>query len=122
MLRSVSVHRLSLLLVSDADSCLGLAVFLAGEVGKLLGAKWKELDESEKKPYVEQAAQDKHRAEQEKAEYDVRCLSLSSISLSDASSSINALHGSVGQEGQSRRGRRGVDLPPRVSSLHPIPI
>ncbi|KAF8522738.1 high mobility group box domain-containing protein [Hysterangium stoloniferum] len=41
-----------------------------GEVGKLLGAKWKELDDSEKKPYIEQAAQDKARAEREKAEYD----------------------------------------------------
>ncbi|KAF8591685.1 hypothetical protein K439DRAFT_1656553 [Ramaria rubella] len=41
-----------------------------GEVGKLLGAKWKELDDSEKKPYIEQAAQDKQRAEREKAEYD----------------------------------------------------
>ncbi|KAH9003703.1 high mobility group box domain-containing protein [Lactarius hatsudake] len=41
-----------------------------GEVGKLLGAKWKELDEEEKKPYIEQAARDKTRAEQEKSEYD----------------------------------------------------
>ena len=40
-----------------------------GEVGKLLGAKWKELDEDEKKPYVEQAAKDKERAEAEKASY-----------------------------------------------------
>ncbi|KAH7921141.1 hypothetical protein BV22DRAFT_1039015 [Leucogyrophana mollusca] len=38
-----------------------------GEVGKLLGAKWKELDEDEKKPYVELAAKDKLRAEEEKA-------------------------------------------------------
>ncbi|KIK94178.1 hypothetical protein PAXRUDRAFT_828263 [Paxillus rubicundulus Ve08.2h10] len=38
-----------------------------GEVGKLLGAKWKELDEDEKKPYVEMAAKDKTRAEEEKA-------------------------------------------------------
>ncbi|KIJ61226.1 hypothetical protein HYDPIDRAFT_138070 [Hydnomerulius pinastri MD-312] len=38
-----------------------------GEVGKLLGAKWKELDEDEKKPYVEMAAKDKTRAEDEKA-------------------------------------------------------
>ncbi|KAH7909982.1 high mobility group box domain-containing protein [Hygrophoropsis aurantiaca] len=38
-----------------------------GEVGKLLGAKWKELDEDEKKPYVEMAAKDKLRAEEEKA-------------------------------------------------------
>ncbi|KAF8737281.1 hypothetical protein AX14_013133 [Amanita brunnescens Koide BX004] len=41
-----------------------------GEVGKLLGAKWKELDDEEKKPYVERAAQDKNRAEQEKAAYE----------------------------------------------------
>ncbi|KAF8487189.1 high mobility group box domain-containing protein [Russula ochroleuca] len=41
-----------------------------GEVGKLLGAKWKELDDEEKKPYIEQAARDKSRAEQEKSEYD----------------------------------------------------
>lgn len=64
-----------------------------GEVGKLLGAKWKELDEEEKKvihslipcakfqyantppqPYVELAAKDKTRAEDEKAVYDVRTL------------------------------------------------
>ncbi|KAI5118464.1 hypothetical protein M0805_003725 [Coniferiporia weirii] len=46
----------------------------AGEVGKLLGAKWKELDDSEKKPYIEQAARDKARAEEEKANYDVGLL------------------------------------------------
>lgn len=38
-----------------------------GEVGKLLGAKWKELDDDERKPYVEMAAKDKARAEEEKA-------------------------------------------------------
>jgi len=41
-----------------------------GEVGKLLGAKWKELNDSEKKPYLDQAAKDKTRAENEKAAYD----------------------------------------------------
>ncbi|KAH7872604.1 high mobility group box domain-containing protein [Lentinula edodes] len=41
-----------------------------GEVGKLLGAKWKELEDEEKKPYVEQAARDKERAEEEKTAYD----------------------------------------------------
>ncbi|KAF5375419.1 hypothetical protein D9615_008010 [Tricholomella constricta] len=41
-----------------------------GEVGKLLGAKWKELDDEEKKPYIDQAARDKTRAEEEKAAYD----------------------------------------------------
>ncbi|KIO20508.1 hypothetical protein M407DRAFT_81488, partial [Tulasnella calospora MUT 4182] len=37
-----------------------------GEVGKLLGAKWKELDEEEKTNYIEQAAKDKARYEGEK--------------------------------------------------------
>ncbi|KAF9558522.1 hypothetical protein CPC08DRAFT_819299 [Agrocybe pediades] len=41
-----------------------------GEVGKLLGAKWKELDDSEKKPYIEKAARDKERADEAKASYD----------------------------------------------------
>ncbi|KIY62138.1 hypothetical protein CYLTODRAFT_404957 [Cylindrobasidium torrendii FP15055 ss-10] len=41
-----------------------------GEVGKLLGAKWKELDEDEKKPYVDQATKDKERAEEQKAAYE----------------------------------------------------
>ena len=41
-----------------------------GEVGKLLGAKWKELDDEEKKPYVDLANKDKARAETEKAAYD----------------------------------------------------
>ncbi|THG97109.1 hypothetical protein EW026_g4837 [Hermanssonia centrifuga] len=41
-----------------------------GEIGKLLGARWKELDDEEKKPYMEQAARDKERAEKEKKDYD----------------------------------------------------
>jgi len=41
-----------------------------GEIGKLLGARWKELSDEEKKPYIEQAARDKSRAEQEKKDYD----------------------------------------------------
>ncbi|GLB44636.1 putative HMG-box domain containing protein [Lyophyllum shimeji] len=40
------------------------------EVGRLLGAKWKALDEEEKKPYIDQAARDKARAEEEKVAYD----------------------------------------------------
>ncbi|KLO16574.1 hypothetical protein SCHPADRAFT_205372 [Schizopora paradoxa] len=49
-----------------------------GEVGKLLGAKWKELDDSEKKPYIDQAARDKTRADAEKADYEVCQSSISS--------------------------------------------
>ncbi|KAI0317150.1 high mobility group box domain-containing protein [Amylostereum chailletii] len=41
-----------------------------GEVGKLLGAKWKELDDTEKKPYHDKATRDKARAEADKAEYE----------------------------------------------------
>ncbi|KAJ7830502.1 high mobility group box domain-containing protein [Mycena olivaceomarginata] len=41
-----------------------------GEVGKLLGAKWKELDDEERKLYVEQAAKDKTCTEDEKVAYD----------------------------------------------------
>ena len=49
-----------------------------GEIGKLLGARWKELDDDEKRPYLEQAERDKERAEREKREYDVSFSSFSS--------------------------------------------
>jgi hypothetical protein len=60
-----------------------------GEIGKLLGAKWKEMDDEDKKvrwrltratcakltgvlqPYVDQAAADKIRAEKEKEAFTV---------------------------------------------------
>jgi len=38
-----------------------------GEMGKLLGAKWKELSEEGKKPYNDKAELDKVRYEKEKA-------------------------------------------------------
>ena len=41
-----------------------------GEVGKLLGAKWKEMSDAEKKPYEKQATEDKVRAADAKAAYD----------------------------------------------------
>ncbi|KIW08349.1 uncharacterized protein PV09_01265 [Verruconis gallopava] len=40
-----------------------------GEVGKLLGEKWKELSAKEKEPYEKKAIEDKERYEREKAEY-----------------------------------------------------
>ncbi|WFD02046.1 Non-histone chromosomal protein 6 [Malassezia obtusa] len=40
-----------------------------GDVGRLLGTKWKEMSEDEKKPYVDMANRDKERAETEKAAY-----------------------------------------------------
>jgi len=41
-----------------------------GETGKILGAKWKELSESDKKPYHDMAARDKKRYEAEKETYE----------------------------------------------------
>ncbi|PKI83034.1 Non-histone chromosomal protein 6 [Malassezia vespertilionis] len=41
-----------------------------GDVGRLLGTKWKEMGDEEKKPYVEKANKDKERAESEKAAYN----------------------------------------------------
>lgn len=41
----------------------------AGEVGKVLGEKWKALTEAQKAPYDKKAAADKKRYEDEKAAY-----------------------------------------------------
>ncbi|GAA6037696.1 hypothetical protein JCM8097_002293 [Rhodosporidiobolus ruineniae] len=41
-----------------------------GEIGKILGARWKELDDEDKKPFEEKAKADKARYEKEKAAYD----------------------------------------------------
>jgi hypothetical protein len=43
----------------------------AGQVGKQLGDKWKNLTEKQKAPYEAKAAQDKKRYEEEKAKYNV---------------------------------------------------
>jgi len=42
------------------------------EMGKALGAKWKELSDEEKQPFNDQAAADKTRAETEKAAYKLK--------------------------------------------------
>lgn len=41
-----------------------------GDLGKLLGAKWKEMSDSEKKPYTAKAEADKVRYESAKAGYE----------------------------------------------------
>ncbi|KAH7139402.1 nucleosome binding protein [Dendryphion nanum] len=41
-----------------------------GEVGKLLGEKWKALSEKQRTPYEAKAAADKKRYEEEKAAYN----------------------------------------------------
>lgn len=42
---------------------------ITGEVGKLLGEKWKALTDKQKAPYEAKAAADKKRYEEEKAAY-----------------------------------------------------
>lgn len=41
-----------------------------GQCGKLLGKRWKELNEAERTPYEEKAAEDKKRYEDEKAKFN----------------------------------------------------
>ena len=42
-----------------------------GQVGKVLGEKWKALSEKQRKPYEDKAVADKQRYENEKAAYNV---------------------------------------------------
>jgi hypothetical protein len=42
-----------------------------GQVGKVLGDKWKALSEKQREPYEKKAAADKKRYEDEKAKYNV---------------------------------------------------
>lgn len=42
-----------------------------GQVGKVLGDKWKALNEKQREPYEKKAATDKKRYEDEKAKYNV---------------------------------------------------
>jgi hypothetical protein len=50
-----------------------------GQVGKVLGERWKALSETQRKPYAAKADADKIRYEEEKANYNVstaKCLSI----------------------------------------------
>ncbi|KEF60881.1 non-histone chromosomal protein 6 [Exophiala aquamarina CBS 119918] len=42
-----------------------------GQVGKVLGDRWKALTEKQREPYEKKAANDKKRYEDEKAKYNV---------------------------------------------------
>ena len=44
---------------------------MIGQVGKVLGDKWKALSEKQREPYEKKAAADKKRYEDEKAKYNV---------------------------------------------------
>ena len=45
-----------------------------GQVGKVLGERWKALDDKQRQPYEAKAAADKKRYEDEKATYNVGAL------------------------------------------------
>lgn len=45
--------------------------FPVGQVGKMLGERWKNLSDTDRRPYDEKAAADKKRYEEEKAAYNV---------------------------------------------------
>lgn len=47
-----------------------MLTLFAGEVGKMLGERWKELTDKDKEPYDAKAKADKERYEREKAEYN----------------------------------------------------
>lgn len=46
-------------------------VVATGQVGKVLGERWKALNDKQRTPYEAKAAQDKKRYEDEKASYNV---------------------------------------------------
>lgn len=48
-----------------------LTHLIIGQVGKVLGERWKALNEEQRGPYEESAAKDKKRYEEEKANYNV---------------------------------------------------
>lgn len=45
-----------------------------GQVGKVLGDRWKALSEKQRQPYEAKAAADKKRYEEEKAKYNVSAI------------------------------------------------
>ena len=48
-----------------------IAIYLAGQVGKVLGERWKALNPKQREPYEAKAKTDKERYESEKASYNV---------------------------------------------------
>ena len=58
-----SPHAINAMLTSSRDS---------GQVGKVLGERWKALNSKQREPYEAKAKTDKQRYEDEKASYNVR--------------------------------------------------
>jgi hypothetical protein len=57
--------------VLSPSSPLQLLTYAIGQVGKVLGDRWKALNEKDRQPYEKKAAADKKRYEDEKAKYAV---------------------------------------------------
>lgn len=57
------------MLLTTQPSSLRWLIVSIGDVGKILGEKWKSLNEKQKTPYEAKAAADKKRYEEEKAAY-----------------------------------------------------
>ena len=56
---------------SPSVASLTSAVLPPGQVGKVLGERWKALNEKQRQPYEAKAAADKERYENAKAQYNV---------------------------------------------------
>ena len=56
---------------------------IAGEVGKVLGEKWKALSDAEKKPYEDKAKAEKDKYVKVKADYDASSKSCSLLCTND---------------------------------------
>lgn len=54
----------------SSDSCADASTSIAGQVGKVLGEKWKALNSKQREPYEAKAKADKERYESEKASYN----------------------------------------------------
>lgn len=54
----------------SSDSCTDAIVSVVGQVGKVLGEKWKALNSKQREPYEAKAKADKERYESEKASYN----------------------------------------------------
>lgn len=69
-LRSVNIFPPSILLSLLLHTYLP-NLYLPGQVGKVLGERWKALSDKQRQPYEAKAAADKKRYEDEKAAYNV---------------------------------------------------
>lgn len=66
---SFGTYCVQIILENRVANTAYIHVPLAGEIGRILGATWKQMSDAQKKPYNDMAERDKIRAEQDKAAY-----------------------------------------------------